>query len=200
MSTQQVDLEDELDDEDLGDKESDDKGDSKGQNEEFDEARARKTIENQRKEEKRLKAALQQASAELKAIKDKDLPAAEKQRKDLEEANEKVSNLTRKMRKSSLRAEVLEQATKLKFRSPSLATRLIDMDEVDWDEDDEPTNVVGLLKDILEEDPSLRGRRSRTASEDDEQDEEGEGDGRKRDSAKSGDFINRQIRKAAGRR
>ncbi len=190
-----------LDEEDLEDEDDGDQGGKGTENEKFDEARARKTIENQRAAEKKLKKELSELKATLKTIQDKDLPDAEKTKRELAEAQEKAHTAERKVRKATLKSEAMEQAAKLRFRSPALAARLIDFDDVDWDDDDNPINIKDLLKDVLEEDPSLKGRARRTKDDDDDEEDEddGAGAGRSGKSVKGGNFMNTMIRKSAGR-
>lgn len=193
------------DEEDLDDDDDNEQG--KGDDDEFDEARARKTIENQRKAEKELKRKLSAANKRVKDLEGKDLPDAEKQKQELQEAKDVAAKAQAKVRKANLRSEAMEQAAKLKFKSPAVAARLIDLDDVEWDEEeDEPTNVKQLLKDLLDEEPWLKGRAARRDDDDetdeDETDDEGAGRGRRRSTggSKSGnDFINRSIRRQAGR-
>lgn len=186
-------LDTEDDDKGAGDKPKQKKSDD---DDEFDPARAKKTIENQRASEKKLKGDLRDLRAELKAIKDKDLPEAARQAEAVKEAEDRAEKAEAQLQKASIRTVALEEATKLGFRNPALAYRLIDGDEVDWD-DDRPVNVKSLLKKLLEDDPYLKGRAKR--NEEDEDDGEDADAGRGRGRKSKGFDMNAEIRSAAGR-
>lgn len=191
------------DDEDANKDENKKKDDDDG--EEFDKEHALATIRKQRASEKALKADLKAVRDELKTLKTKDLPDAERTATALREAEEKATKAEAKLQKAMVRTITLEEAVALGFRSPSLAHRLIDVDDVDW-EDDRPTNIRELLRDVLKSDPYLKGGRRRSAEDDDEDEnddeDEGADAGRGRRSGKSkssGNFMNAQIRRSAGR-
>lgn len=198
----QVQSDDDFDDDDDVDDEDGKKKDDG--DEEFDKDRALATIKTQRAAEKKLKGDLKALRDELKTLKTKDLPDAERQAAALREAEEKATKAEAALQKSAVRTSALEEAVKLGFRSPALAYRLIDTDDVEWD-GDQPSNVRDLLKELLKSDPYLKGGKRRQddddEGEDDEEDEGADG-GRGRRSGRgksSAGFMNTQIRRAAGR-
>lgn len=186
--------------EDDDDDEQDEQGSKGGKkpgddDEEFDKDRALRTIENQRKSEKDLKRQLKEVQAELKSIKDKDRPATEQQAEAQRDAEARAEKAEASLRKATVRTTALEEATGLGFKNPALAYKLIDPEDIDWD-DDEPSNIKSLLKKVLDAEPYLKGRRSKRSDGDDDDDDADAGKGRNR-SGKSFDF-NDQIRQAAG--
>lgn len=81
---------------------------------------------------------------------------------ELERANARVAELERldaertvREQDRSIRLAAVEEATRVGFRSPDLAYRLIDRAEVDFTEAGEPRNVARLLKVIADRDPYL---------------------------------------------
>jgi small-conductance mechanosensitive channel len=167
----------------------------------FDKARALSTIQAQRKSEKALKATLKTMKDELEAIKTKDLPDADRAKKALADAEERAAKAEQALQKSSLRTTALEEAVKLGFKSPALAFRLLDVDDVEWD-GEQPSNVKELLRAVLKSDPYLKGGRRRDEDQDEEDgDDEGAdaGQGRSRKSKAGGFSMNNAIRAAAGR-
>lgn len=168
--------------------------------EEFDAARAKKTIDAQRANEKKLKKDLATARAKVKEFEEKDLPEKERHIKAAADAEERAANAEKALKKATVRTEALEIATTLRFASPTLAHRLLDEDDIQWD-DDEPKNIKSLLQDILRENPELKGNIRRKAADDDEdEDEDGAdaGAGRSKKGG-SGFNMNREIRRASGR-
>lgn len=182
----------------------DDNDDNEDADEKFDEARARATIKKQRDAEKSARKQVKDLKAQLTKLQNETLPDAEKTRVEREADKARIADLESKMRKSTLRSTAMEEASRLGYRNPTLAARLIDADEVEWDDDSDPLNVAELLKAILKEDPSLKGRRRRTRDdadgEDDEDDDESAdaaaGRGRK---GKGSQSMNDLIRNKIGR-
>lgn len=163
--------------------------------EDYDKERALNTIKAQRASERKYKTQLTEALAELKQIKDKDLPEQERAKSERDEAVQRAEKAEQQLKKAAVRTVALEEATNLKFRNPTLAYRLIDHDEVEYD-GDEPSNIKALLKDLLKQDPYLKGRRqTEEGDEDEEDDDAGAGRGRK---PRAFD-MNSEIRRQAGR-
>lgn len=164
---------------------------------EFDAKRARETIRAQRESEHEARRSLKRERAERRKLEARiaELESSgdgDKAAKELQAANDRATAAEARLRKQTLRSEAMEQATKLGFNSPATAARLIDQDDVEWD-DDQPTNVRALLREILRDDPSLK-RRVR----DDQDEDEDAGAGRRGGSGGTQD-LNSAIRAAAGR-
>ena len=145
---------------------------------------ARRSLKRERAERRKLEARI----AELESNGDSDKAA-----RDLQAANDRATQAEARLRKQTLRSEAMEQAAKLGFNSPATAARLIDQDDVEWD-DDSPTNVKSLLREILRDDPSLKRR----ARDDQDEDDADAGAGRRGGTTGLQD-MNAAIRAAAGR-
>lgn len=113
---------------------------------------------------------------------------------DLERAQARVAELERQISEATIREQdrnvrlaAVEEATRLNFRSPDLAYRLIDRAEIDFDADGAPKNVAKLLKAIIDRAPELvKGSGADF------------GGGNRGQTAATPDF-NAAIRRAAGR-
>lgn len=180
---------------DVPDDQEDDEDDFDG---EFDAKRAKETIRAQRESEHEARRSLKRERAERRKLEARiaELESsggsdADKVAKDLQAANERAATAEARLRKQTLRSTAMEEAAKLGFNSPLTAARLIDSDEVEWD-DNEPANVRSLLRDILRDDPSLK-RRTR-----DDTDDGDAGAGRRGGTTGLQD-MNAAIRAAAGR-
>lgn len=80
---------------------------------------------------------------------------------ELEKATKRVAELERQQAESQVRDQertvqlaTLEAASRLNFRNPDLAYRLLDRSEIEFD-DGKPKNVEKLLKALLEKEPYL---------------------------------------------
>lgn len=169
---------------------------------EFDPQRAMETITAQRASEKTLRKELRDAQRAVKAIENKDKPKDQQLASDLADAVERADALEAKLQKNTLRTEALQEAGKLKFRNPAVAYKLIDPDDVDWDDDGRPTNIARLLQRELRDNAYL-ARRTRTDNGDDDDDKGGGADGGagrgSGGKATGSGFINDTIREMAGR-
>jgi hypothetical protein len=95
----------------------------------------------------RMKAADQRAAkfeAELKQLRDKDLPEAEKQTRELQEAQEKVTALSETNKALALKVAFLSDNT-FTWHNPERAMKLVDLSKVEIGED----GTVSGLKDAL---------------------------------------------------
>ena len=122
---------------------------------------------------------------EIKGFQDASLSEAERMSAENSELKAKVADHERTIRDQSVRAAAQDAASKLGFRSPALAYRLLDRDAIDFGEDGAPRNVEKLLTDVAKADPYLLsgadfggGQRGRSAA---------------------GPDMNDLIRRAAGR-
>lgn len=153
----------------------------------------RKAIAAERDAAAAAKAALKEAQAELKAIKDKDLPEAERQAKRLTEAETENAQLKQQLQEERTRGAVLSAAARLGYADPADAFRLIDPASIELDGDNRPKNVDGLLTKMLEDKPYLKAAAARVAAG-------GSADGGNAGGAPSGaNDMNSQIRRMAGR-
>lgn len=95
----------------------------------------------ERKARKDAEKAAREAQAKLKEREDADLSETEKLKKQVEEANGKVSSATEKLRRANL-LTALGDAGLVGARAKA-AVRLLD---VEFDDDDEPTNLKDAIK------------------------------------------------------
>lgn len=186
--TGRKDAEDANDDDDEEENDDDDKGDD------FDKERALKTIKAQRESEKALRKQLAEIKVELKKFETKGMAEDELTKQERNELAAKNEQLESKYRKKSLRFTAQHEAAKLGFYAPDIAYRMIDVDDVEWDEDNEPSNVKPLLREVLKEYPNLK----RTSRGDGGDDGDDLGQGRGRDRGKDDD-MNSAIRGQLGR-
>ncbi len=129
--------------------------------------------------------------AELEANGLSELDAAKKAAKD---AEARATKLEAKVKAKTLGVEVRDLAAGMGIGNTKLAARLIDMDEVEWDDDDEPTNVAKLLRALLKEMPELKtgqGGASQGGGAD--------GGAGRRSNQAAGSGINDQLRAMTGR-
>lgn len=63
--------------------------------------------------------------------------------------------LEARLKTQAVRSTAMEVATRLGFRSPDLAYRLLDTSELEFDTDDQPKNVEKLLAELLKREPYL---------------------------------------------
>lgn len=105
----------------------------------------------------------------------------------LEQMKAELASERSQRQEQSLRAAAVTSATKLGYRNPDMAFRLLDIDAVEYAKDGSPANVEKLLTKVAENDPYL------LASAD-------FGGGNKGEPpAGSGNEMNDLIRSAAGR-
>lgn len=140
-----------------GDDESDDDGDDADDDDE--EKFPDKAKEIIRKERKARRDAERRAKAAERAAKPKPKPAPKKPAKDDADdgKDDQLDAVTAKLRRSNLRAALAEstvQTDKVKA-----ALNLIDLDDVEYDEDDEPTNLDDVLETAFETYPFLKGNK-----------------------------------------
>lgn len=160
--------------------------------EKFDEARARAKIKKINAENATMRARAKAAEDKLAEADKAQLTDKERAERERDEARKETAALTKRVQKTALRAAVFEEASDLGITNAKLAMRLLDADDVEWDDDGEPTNVSKLLKAVLKEVPELKGSTAGSPGGADG----GQGRGR---GALAGDDINASIRAAAGR-
>lgn len=109
-----------------------------------------------RSEAAALRKRAKEAETELASRREAEMTEAEKAAKRAEKAEQDAKTVNERLRKANLKAEVAINATKHGV-DPALATRLIGED-VEYDDDGEPTNVGDLLADLVKSHPQLAGK------------------------------------------
>lgn len=105
----------------------------------------------------RMKAADARAArfeAELKQLKEKDMPAAEKLQRDFQAAQEQVATLQTTNQKLALQVAFLSDNT-YTWHNPERALKLVDLDQVEIDADGKVTGLKDALKALATSDPYL---------------------------------------------
>lgn len=125
----------------------------------------------------------------IKALETKDLPEAERDKRELAELRERVKAQETRERTLILRAAVTTTAARLGFADPVDAYRLLDTDEIEFDKSGEPKDVDKRLADLLRSKPYLASAAARPT---------GSADGGQRGATLAND-MNAAIRRAAGR-
>lgn len=134
-----------------------DNGSTGTEDDDFDKDRALNTIRAQRDSEKALKAQLAAAQQQLKDKDDATLSEQQKLQKRIDEMETAVKEQSAKAQRATLRSGLTVEATELGFRNPALAHKLIDQDDVTYDDAGTPTNLKRLLRDVLKDNPYLAG-------------------------------------------
>jgi hypothetical protein len=79
----------------------------------------------------------------------------EKLQRQIAELEQRLTDMTTTDQERTVRLAAVEIATRLGFRSPDVAYRLLDRAAIDFAEDGTPRNVERLLKDVADRDPYL---------------------------------------------
>lgn len=115
------------------------------------------SAEELERQRERTRAADQRASkleAELKQIRDKDLPEAEKIKRDLEEANAERDKLREDLKQSRLEMAFLKD-NKYKWKNPATALKLADLSSVEVEDDGKVVGLDAALAALAKSDPYL---------------------------------------------
>lgn len=83
------------------------------------------------------------------------LPDLEKSQRRVAELEAQIAEGQTREQERSIRVAAIEAASKLGFRTPSIAYRLLDRAEISFAEDGTPKNVEALLRKIAEAEPYL---------------------------------------------
>lgn len=83
----------------------------------------------------------------------KPLYEAEKAAK--EAAERRIDEVANQFRTRLAKVEIEKAATEVRLAAPALAHRLIDFDQITFNDDDEPTNIPALVKALAEANPDL---------------------------------------------
>lgn len=98
---------------------------------------------------------LEQAEKDRATAAEASKPELERAQAKVTELEQTVEQLTARDKERGIREAALEAATTLGFRSPALAHKLVDRDEIEYAEDGSPKNVESLLKKVAQADPYL---------------------------------------------
>jgi hypothetical protein len=111
----------------------------------------------------------------LKALEDKDKPADELSKRELDEAREKASRLEKQTREMTLELAFFKSNT-VDWVDPSDALRLVDLDEVDVDEDGtvDAKALRLALRDLAKRKPHLVKKAKTESDADEDEDQEDE--------------------------
>jgi len=140
-----------------------------------------------RKEAAKYRRELRAAEAKLREHEQAKLSETERLQQRVKELEGEVEQARKKAQTAALRSHVSQAAGRLGFQNPTVAYRLLDLDKLEFDDDDEPKNLDALLRELLRSEPYL----ARAGSADG-------GEGRRSGSA-AGQDMNSLIRSAAGR-
>lgn len=126
----------------------------------FDAARAQRTIETLRAENKNLKALskqLEDAQARLQEIEDRDKTEVEKAAGRATTAEQKLSETEARLRAMTIRVAVAETASAAGIGPENVkaAIRLLDTDSLELDDDGQPKGMEAALKALVKEFPML---------------------------------------------
>lgn len=111
--------------------------------------------EEARREAQRLRAEVRRLTEARTAEDDAKLSELEKANKRVAELERQASESQVREQERSVRLAAVETATRLNFRNPDLAYRLLERSDVEFADDGHPKNVQHLLKAVLDRDPYL---------------------------------------------
>jgi len=128
----------------------------------FDQERAMATIRKQREEVKTYKAQAKEAEAlrnRLQQIEDADKTESQRLTDQVADYQQREQTWAAEKKDTSLRLAVSERAQELGITSPRLAVAALKMDgtTIEWDNEDNPTNLDDVLAELIEREPGLKG-------------------------------------------
>lgn len=133
--------------------------------EKFDKDRALDTIRKQREREKAQAAELKVARAEAATLKAKEQQRADADKSELEKAQTRLAEREKahaeaeaKLKRMTIGQAIERAARKHNARNPEVVARLIEQDDLEFDDAGEPTNAEDLVKKILKDEPYLVGK------------------------------------------
>lgn len=118
-------------------------------------AALRRELEEARRETAKYRTEARKLSEAQKAAEDAKLTEDQRLAKRVQELEAERTQLIAERQERTVRLAAVEAATRLGFRSPDLAFRLLDQSAIEFKDDGSPRNVERLLKDILEREPYL---------------------------------------------
>lgn len=111
--------------------------------------------EEAKREAQRLRTELKRSQEAKAATENASLSELQLAHKRVAELEQQASEFQVREQDRSVRLAAVEAATRLNFRNPDLAYRLLERSEVEYADDGHPKNVQALLKAVLERDPYL---------------------------------------------
>ena len=126
----------------------------------YDEERALRLIAQLRAEVKEDKADKRRAAeleTELQTIRDAQLSEEQRTAQERDRLLAEQQTWQREKRDTTLKLAVYGQQTALGIADADLAIAALDHSQVEWSDDGQPTNLEGLLTDLLERKPLLKG-------------------------------------------
>lgn len=133
---------------------SETEGAAGGADEEFDKDRALATIRTQREAEKTLRSQLKAAEDKATKLEREKLSESERVAAERDEAKARVVELETAVEGAVKRTAVTAEATRMQFRNPAIAHRLLDLSDIRV-EDGEAVGVARALEKLLKDDPYL---------------------------------------------
>lgn len=121
----------------------------------FDPDKAYATIIAQRDSEKAARKRASDAEKELQAVREKDLPEAERLNKRVVDLEQKLADRERELGDVRLRSGVTAIASRLGYTDPDDAWRFVDRSTITFDDDGQPKNLQKVLEDLLASKPYL---------------------------------------------
>lgn len=118
------------------------------------EAELAAALDQQREHKRQADARAAKFEAELKQLRDKDLPEAEKQTRELQEAQEKVSALAETNKALALQVAFLKDNT-FTWHNPERAMKLVDLSKVEVHDDGTVTGLKDALNALAKSDDYL---------------------------------------------
>lgn len=120
------------------------------------------TIRKQREEVKTWKAQAKDAEAlrgRLQEIEDADKTESQRLADQVADYQQREQTWAAEKKDTSLRLAVTERAQDIGLTSPRLAIAALKMDgtTIEWDDQDNPTNLDDVLAELLEREPGLKG-------------------------------------------
>jgi hypothetical protein len=146
-------------------------------------------IEREREAAREAKRLLKETQAELKQLREKDLPEAERTAGELAELRATNDRLTSEIQRYATREAVFATASRLGFADPTDAFRLVD---VELDDDGKPKGVEAALNKLLQDKPYLKAGQARAATG-------GSADAGNAGLPTGADDMNANIRRLAGK-
>lgn len=117
-----------------------------------------------RKENKALRQAKLEAEEKARKLEEGQLSDVEKRDARIKELEARAANATKDAQATLIRSSVLIAAQKAGLVDPSIAVRLIDSDDVKYDDEGMPRNADKLVRELLEERPYLKGAVATTSN------------------------------------
>lgn len=115
----------------------------------------RKVLKKTREEAASARTKNRELEEKVQAAEREKLSEAERLKLERDEAVSASEAKDRQIRTLEARSVIFESATKLGFRNPEIAHRLVDLDKIEFTDDGRPKGIDALLKKVIEGDPYL---------------------------------------------